>query len=918
MYAMLVAAIRAWNPGRQAVSTALAFVASVVVAGCVAARAGDARLWAMLVLVLACVCALLLGATIWLRGRAAYADALQPFLIVLLPVLLSPGWLGLLLVACASLGLAQWSVGRGALERQVFAKGAPGRWLLRQETLGCLVLVLLVWSRHVELPTLPQGEGLDTSWTAAMAHFLAAGKRAGTDWIFTAGPLAGLQSSVYQPDTYWWKLVLWEGFWRCATAICFVLAALRIRGLFERGLLFLVLIIPQHSIDAYALGTIVAAALLLDDREERSGPCVRSLAVLALCGLAWIKFTLFVATLALFAALTLARGLRYGLGSGLRFAALCFGTLALFWFLSGQGLANFWPYLQSSWQIASTYSEAQSLPPLDPSWRVLGLCCVVLLGVSLALWVLVGGNSRSRAAAALGLAAVVFCGWKTGFVRAHDHAQFYFGFVALSALYFPRACATGILGGCITGVRISTCVLACVGMGNSDPSGQGLDSLAVDMRLAPQSVQQAVGALFDPQGMRKSFAQQLFQQRLACAMPLVSARVGNESIDMLGFRPGLLLLLRMNWTPRPAFQNYITFTPWLQQRNAEFLAGPQAPRFLLGKLEAIDDRWPMMDDAQALEVVSRRYDPVLTEREYLLLERRAEPRSAAPRELVLERELAFGELLPLPVAPEDCTQFVTLEIEHTLLGRLARLLEATPRIDMRLTRDDGLVEEHRIVPATMRSRVQIDPLVVAPEDWVSWMIGKSLPRCIALSVDAPADQRWRLEPRFRVRIERVRGLQPPPAHDFRFQDWRERVFTPRPDAEVALIPPSSARVGLSDVEVVHAPARFIWRLAAGHYHLRGAYGVLEAAWARPEHDGSDFVVALSTNTGVRTLMKREFRRGEPPSESTLQALDLEFELEQPGRLLLVTTVGPAGNSACDWCYWSNVKITREESPAPPK
>ena len=71
-------------------------------------------------------------------------------------------------------------------------------------TLAPFLFGLVVWLAHFEPPSGVPGPGLDAGWLAAMGRFLADGAHAGTDWIFTAGPLAGLHSPYYQPELFWW------------------------------------------------------------------------------------------------------------------------------------------------------------------------------------------------------------------------------------------------------------------------------------------------------------------------------------------------------------------------------------------------------------------------------------------------------------------------------------------------------------------------------------------------------------------------------------------------------------------------------------------------------------------------------------------------------------------------------------------
>ncbi len=794
---------------------------------------------------------------------------------------------------------------------------APER---RGQTIGLFALGLLIWLRHCELPQMILSEQLDTSWTAAMGRFLVLGKHAGTDWIFTAGPLAGLSSPVYQRELFWWKLLLWEGLWRLCSVLCLVLAARRIEGRLERGLCFLVLLVPPLFMDSYALALLFAGALLLDERAERRHALLEALVLLALAGAALVKFTLLVELAGLIAALALARGLREGRAAGLRLAGAASATLALLWFLSGQGLVNVWPYLRSSWEIAGAYSEAQSNPASAPLWRVLGLACVAGLASVLAWRVLGGGSTRAKTASAAGFCFVVFCAWKTGFVRAADHAQFFFCFAAPGVLLLPRPQARGLVAArCASGLRLVVFGLACLGIVHRDPGRQGLASLLEDLRQAPLRVYRSLTQLSNPLELERDLESRTKLQREARSLPKVSARVGRETIDMLGVHQGALLLAQLNWTPRPAFQGYITFTPWLQQQNADFLSGPGAPRYLLARIETIDERWPMMDDALALEVVERCYEPLFMEREYLLLERRSEPRPEPQREVVLERSLGFGEELELPAAAAGCAQVLTLEFEYTLAGRLVRLLDSTPELRMRLRREDGGLQENRIVPATMRSRVLIDPLIVAPVHWVRWMLGQPLPRCRSLSIDAPRGAAWMMQPKFRVHLESVRERQPTASASVEVLDWTNHVLSPPPEESFTPLPPLRSVIGGHELAVVHAPSRLVWRLLPGRYRLTGWYGMLPETWDHDHADGGDFVISTATDRGSQVqLLRREFRPGQSQAEHAMQRLELEFTQAELGRLVLTTSVGPGGNGVRDECYWSEVRLERLPEQAPPK
>ena len=74
----------------------------------------------------------------------------------------------------------------------------------------------------------------------------------------------------------------------------------------------------------------------------------------------------------------------------------------------------------------------------------------------------------------------------------------------------------------------------------------------------------------------------------------------------------------------PVFQSYSAYTERLLQMNTQFFEGDQAPQFVLFRAEAIDGRFPMLEDSGVMLELLRRYRPVLTEKTFLLMQRRGE------------------------------------------------------------------------------------------------------------------------------------------------------------------------------------------------------------------------------------------------------------------------------------------------------
>jgi hypothetical protein len=110
-------------------------------------------------------------------------------------------------------------------------------------------------------------------------------------------------------------------------------------------------------------------------------------------------------------------------------------------------------------------------------------------------------------------------------------------------------------------------------------------------------------------------------------------------------------------------------------------------------------------------------------------------------------------------------------------------------------------------------------------------------------------------------------------------------------------------------------------LAAGAERLRGRFGFRPGAYAptNPAHtDGAEFVVTWVYPGGERVeLFRRWLRPWEVPADRGEQALEVALPAAATGGTLeLAITSGPAGNSASDWTYWSDLLLSRSRAPQP--
>lgn len=106
----------------------------------------------------------------------------------------------------------------------------------------------------------------------------------------------------------------------------------------------------------------------------------------------------------------------------------------------------------------------------------------------------------------------------------------------------------------------------------------------------------------------------------------VLQKIGQETVDIFPWDAEYAFQNRLNYAPRPIFQSYSAYTPYLQQKNYEFYLR-DAPRFVLYDYEAIDGRHPFNDECILNLFLVKNYSIVdsffSNERPYLLLKKNA-------------------------------------------------------------------------------------------------------------------------------------------------------------------------------------------------------------------------------------------------------------------------------------------------------
>jgi hypothetical protein len=180
-----------------------------------------------------------------------------------------------------------------------------------------------------------------------------------------------------------------------------------------------------------------------------------------------------------------------------------------------------------------------------------------------------------------------------------------------------------------------------------------------------------VQALVNPVGYVREMDSNFDAERDRAQLPRLRQTIGNSTVDVFGQSQAYALFNDLNYRPRPVFQSYCAYTPALMELNNRAFASNAAPDFVLFKLEAIDGRFPPLEDAPLLRTLLSDYKPVDAEGSFLLLKHQT---SSVPQmELLREGVVRVGE--PITVAEYgDSDLWLEISLAPTAKGRLREIL----------------------------------------------------------------------------------------------------------------------------------------------------------------------------------------------------------------------------------------------------
>lgn len=769
-------------------------------------------------------------------------------------------------------------------------------WVFR--VLGFLTMAMLAFA----LPLFPTME-LDASWRMALGKFFMEGRQFGKDIVFTYGPLGFSMGKTYW-GSHWGVLVAWHTVQALVFTTIVYWHAYRLVG-YRRTFFFLFFFFFGLSYqDAMHQSIITLTGMELIRRSNTSWRWSSTALLLLLVILSLVKFTNML--LAFFLVL-LAGALEFAPTRNwrsLRLPALFVGLFLAGWVLCGQNLLNLPAYFHSSWEISQGYQDSMGLS-CPSSQLYVALVVAGLMVCYLALSLASRPDRLRGMGLVLGTTAYLYLNWKHGFIRADGH-QIGFYYAALTVI----VSAPLLLEDSLRWRRAKIAVLAIAGLLSTYGMEKVLSGL---VRGAPAAAQDKINthlAFVTGQGYgRDIYEGKLQAERGSADLRMVKAAVGEASVDVLGFEQAIALFNDLNYQPRPVFQGYSAYTPYLSRLNGDYFASDRAPEFVLFKLQTLDGRLATMDDPHSLRLLIQRYTYLLSEQGFTLWQRKPGPFDVnqfepTPISSVTHR---IGESIAVPAHP-DHGIWVEIHYRFSLLGKLRRFLFKPPLVQLRITDESGTESVHRLPQPIGRTGFMLSPIA---NDLIYFMRaagGGSSQRAASLKIEASSSDLDCLKPEVRVSFYSLPRSDAGRQYFAAADKAKFHMFRATPISYEALNPPVEERIENQLVMVMHAPSRMTFEVPPGATMMQGSYGFLPGAYTTNGYtNGATFSVQWTDGSEVVVLHERHLAPLSTISDRGLQSFSVRVP-KATGFVSLRVAPGANNEYAYDWTAWADIEF----------
>ena len=280
--------------------------------------------------------------------------------------------------------------------------------------------------------------------------------------------------------------------------------------------------------------------------------------------------------------------------------------------------------------------------------------------------------------------------------------------------------------------------------------------LAATVERSAADVKDNVRAVFEANVDAREKIESQKSEVLKMQLPAASKIINRATVDVFGQYPLLAILNGWNYHPRPVLQSYAACGPALMELDERFFLSTNAPEFVLFDLDAIDGRFPAVEDALALRAVLCNYELVTNDNVYLVL--RHVRNVPGKLKFLREGDVAWGARIELTNTAAT-NLWMELDACPSFAGRVRQFLYKPPEVKMSVWSGTNAEAKRFRVPVSMlKAGFVASPVLLSPDDVRKLYKGEQLANATGVALDCGRAGAWPWQPRIHYRLYAIENL----------------------------------------------------------------------------------------------------------------------------------------------------------------
>lgn len=240
-------------------------------------------------------------------------------------------------------------------------------------------------------------------------------------------------------------------------------------------------------------------------------------------------------------------------------------------------------------------------------------------------------------------------------------------------------------------------------------------------------------AMILPSGLRADNIEKLISGRYGMLIsdigkvikePIIgTGQLPKEILDKIGLEPVTIFpqeisfaaYNQITYVPMPIFQAYSAYTPYLDNRNAEFFKSEYAPEYIIFDIGAIDNRIPLVEVPATWDAIYKNYYAVMCEKGLVLLQKEENNLSYEKTEIA-SKNITKDEIIKIPESEKNV--IMTVDMKLNLLGKLCKIFFRIPEVTMKAVYSNGEAIAGRIIPENLSNGIIINNLPNSSENTI--------------------------------------------------------------------------------------------------------------------------------------------------------------------------------------------------------